>query len=113
RTDIFVDNVRDFGGYTRDPFNLEQVEVVKGPSSEYNGRGSTGGSINLVSKAPRLENSSNSTVAFGTDAYTRVTLDLNRALPGTSNTAARLNVLYHDQDTPGRNEVNNQRIGVA
>ena len=33
RTDIFVDGVRDFGGYTRDSFNLEQVEVAKGPSS--------------------------------------------------------------------------------
>jgi catecholate siderophore receptor len=30
RTDIFVDGVRDFGGYTRDSFNIEQVEVSKG-----------------------------------------------------------------------------------
>ncbi len=54
RTDIFVDGVRDFGGYTRDSFNLEQVEVAKGPSSGITGRGSTGGSINQVSKAPGL-----------------------------------------------------------
>ena len=33
RTDLFVDGVRDFGGYSRDPFNFEQVEVTKGPSS--------------------------------------------------------------------------------
>src|SRR4051812_10868834 len=46
RSDVFVDNVRDFGAYSRDPFNYEQVEVVKGPSSSYTGRGSTGGSIN-------------------------------------------------------------------
>jgi catecholate siderophore receptor len=32
RTDIFVDGIRDFGGYTRDSFNLEQVEGAKGPS---------------------------------------------------------------------------------
>jgi catecholate siderophore receptor len=113
RTDIFVDNVRDFGGYTRDPFNLEQVEVVKGPSSEYNGRGSTGGSINLVSKAPRLQEAYSTSVAMGTSNYGRVTLDLNKALPGTTNTAARLNVLYHDQDTPGRDEATNKRVGVA
>lgn len=42
RTNIFIDNVRDTGGYTRDPFNFEQVEVVKGPASAYNGRGSSG-----------------------------------------------------------------------
>ena len=52
RTDMFVDGVRDFGGYSRDPFNIEQVEVTKGPASSFAGRGSTGGSINLVSKAP-------------------------------------------------------------
>jgi catecholate siderophore receptor len=46
--------VRDSGGYTRDPFNVEQVEVVKGPSSSISGRGSTGGSVNLATKSPFL-----------------------------------------------------------
>src|SRR5690606_7514645 len=78
RTDIFVDNVRDFGGYTRDPFNLEQVEVVKGPSSDYSGRGSTGGSVNLVSKTANLTDSSNGSLFAGTDSYGRATLDVNR-----------------------------------
>src|SRR5688572_20429276 len=55
RTDLFIDNVRDFGGYSRDPFNIEQVEVFKGPTSSTAGRGSTGGSINLVSKSPVLD----------------------------------------------------------
>ena len=54
RTDFFIDGVRDSGGYTRDPFNVEQVEVVKGPSSSYSGRGSTGGSVNMATKAPHL-----------------------------------------------------------
>ena len=54
RNDIFVDGVRDIGPQTRDPFNLDQVEVVKGPASAYSGRGSTGGTINLVSKSPVL-----------------------------------------------------------
>ena len=52
RTDVFIDGVRDFGGYSRDPYNVEQVEVAKGPSSAYGGRGSTGGSVNLASKFP-------------------------------------------------------------
>jgi catecholate siderophore receptor len=113
RTDIFVDNVRDFGGYTRDPFNLEQVEVVKGPSSDYTGRGSTGGSINMVSKSPKLEDSTSASVSAGTDAYQRLSLDINRPIDQLDNTAARLNVLYHDQDTPGRDVVTNNRWGVA
>ncbi|MDB5422335.1 MAG: TonB-dependent siderophore receptor, partial [Brevundimonas sp.] len=47
---IFVDGIRDSGGQQREVFNLEQVEVIKGPDSVYSGRGSGGGSINLGSK---------------------------------------------------------------
>jgi catecholate siderophore receptor len=54
RNDIFIDGVRDLSPQSRDPFNLEQVEVVKGPGSAYTGRGSTGGSINLLNKLPGL-----------------------------------------------------------
>jgi catecholate siderophore receptor len=31
-TDLFVDGVRDIAQYTRDPFNLEAIEVIKGPA---------------------------------------------------------------------------------
>src|SRR5690606_7780873 len=44
----FVDGVRDLGAVTRDVFNLEQVEVVKGPSGGDIGRGASSGYINLV-----------------------------------------------------------------
>jgi len=55
RNDTFIDGVRDSGSYFRDSFNFESVEVLKGPSSTFFGRGSTGGIINQVSKAPRLD----------------------------------------------------------
>jgi catecholate siderophore receptor len=41
RNDVFVDGVRDLGPQTRDPFDLEQVEVAKGPGSVFSGRGSS------------------------------------------------------------------------
>ncbi|WP_105103536.1 TonB-dependent receptor [Microbulbifer pacificus] len=113
RTDIFVDNVRDFGGYTRDPFNLEQVEVVKGPSSDYSGRGSTGGSVNLVSKTANLSDTTRSNILAGTDSYGRATLDVNRTLDGIENAAARINIMTHEQDLAGRDGVSNSRWGVA
>ena len=55
RNDFYLDGVRDQGSYFRDIFNLESVEVLKGPSSHYFGRGSTGGIINQVSKIPQLD----------------------------------------------------------
>ena len=80
KTDIFVDNVRDFGGYTRDPFNFEQVEVIKGPSSSNGGRGSTGGSINLVTKRASLTPSYGGEIGGGTDNFFRTTIDINQPL---------------------------------
>ncbi|NBU82860.1 MAG: hypothetical protein EBS55_14570 [Flavobacteriaceae bacterium] len=48
--DFFIDGIRDFGSYYRDPFNLENIEVIQGPSSIAFGRGSAGGVIEQNSK---------------------------------------------------------------
>lgn len=111
RTDIFVDGVRDLGGYSRDPFNLEQVEVSKGPASSYTGRGSTGGAINLVSKTAQQRDFVSGSLGLGTDEYQRTTLDVNRQL--NEHTAARLNLMQHEQNVAGRDEVFNERTGIA
>jgi catecholate siderophore receptor len=80
RTDLFIDGVRDTGGYARDSFNFEQVEVVKGPASTYTGRGSTGGSVNIVTKAPRQNAFYRGEAGYGTDNYKRFTIDLNQPI---------------------------------
>jgi len=52
RNDIFLDGMRDFGSYYRDPFNYESIDVLQGPTSATFGRGSTGGVVNQESKTP-------------------------------------------------------------
>ncbi|MPY87841.1 MAG: TonB-dependent siderophore receptor [Luteitalea sp.] len=114
RTDIFIDGVRDFGGYARDPFNLEQVEVTKGPASAYAGRGSTGGAVNLTTKTPHLGPSYTAAFGGGTDAYRRGTIDVNQPIDGLgAGTSLRLNAMWTDAEVPGRDAVENQRWGVA
>ncbi len=116
RNDIFVDGIRDFASYTRDVFNVEQVEVVKGPASAQTGRGSTGGYINLFSKQPQLMTFVTGTGAVGLPDYGRATLDVNLGedtLGIGGGTAARLNLMYHTADSPGRDFVDSERIGVA
>ncbi|RAK57688.1 TonB-dependent receptor [Phenylobacterium deserti] len=108
---IFVDGIRDSGGQVREVFNLEQVEVVKGADSAYSGRGSGGGSINLTSKRPRLDNFINGSVAGGTDNYVRGTVDANYRLGETS--ALRLNLMGTQGDVPGREAVDLERWGFA
>ncbi|HEX6739365.1 MAG TPA: TonB-dependent siderophore receptor, partial [Vicinamibacteria bacterium] len=115
RTDMFIDGVRDTGGYSRDPFNLEQVEVTKGPASAYSGRGSTGGSVNLVSKSPGPTASRSGQVAAGAAAYKRGTVDVNQPLDavGLAGAALRFNAMWTDADVPGRDAVFQGRWGVA
>lgn len=113
RNDIFVDGVRDFGAYSRDPFNVEQVEVTKGPGSVYIGRGSTGGSLNLSSKRPLTETLQEMTLAAGTDNYSRSTIDVNQPIEGLAGSAVRLNAMWTQADTPGRDAVENERWGIA
>ncbi|ADG08574.1 TonB-dependent siderophore receptor [Caulobacter segnis] len=108
---VFVDGVRDTGGQTREVFNLEQVEVIKGPDSVYSGRGSGGGSINLSSKTPKAESFVGGSAAAGTDQYYRVTADGNYAF--AKNAALRLNLMATGGDTPGRDSVSFKRWGVA
>lgn len=52
--DQFIDGVRDDAPYYRDLSNVEQLEVVKGPSAVLFGRGSSGGIINRTTKKPNV-----------------------------------------------------------
>lgn len=54
QNDFYLDGMRDFGSYYRDPFNLQSIEVLEGPASVLFGRGSSGGAVNQVSKQPQL-----------------------------------------------------------
>lgn len=111
RNDIFIDGVRDISPQSRDPFNLEEVDVVKGPGSVYTGRGSTGGSINLLNKTPNLKKTFAGGVDLGTDRTRRFTGDIN--VPFSDSIAFRLNLLAHHSQVPGREVVNFNRWGVA
>jgi catecholate siderophore receptor len=111
RNDYFLDGIRDQGSYTRDVFNLESIEVLKGPSAVLFGRGSTGGAINQTSKTPRLEPLYTGTVSVGTGQLYRGTADIDQPLSKT--TAIRVNLLAHSQNFVDRNEAHAQRFGFA
>lgn len=108
---IFVDGVRDLGAISRDTFNTEQVEVIKGPSGADYGRTAPSGSVNMVSKQAWLENHADLSISRSTANQNRVTVDGNGQFSSTG--AARLNLLWEDSDVPGRDHVANRRYGVA
>lgn len=108
---VFLDGVRDTGGQQREVFNLEQVEVIKGPDAVYSGRGSGGGSINLASKSPKLNSFTNVGAGVGTDGYLRGTIDSNLPLGETA--ALRINLMGAQGDVPGRDAVDYDKWGLG
>lgn len=111
QTDTYIDGIRDSGSQSREIFDVEQIEVVKGPNSALGGRSSAGGGVNLITKTAQTYDINNATVGIGSDHYRRVTADLNRTLGADA--AFRLNVMGHEADVAGRNIVGGNRWGVA
>ncbi|MDF3934922.1 TonB-dependent receptor [Pseudomonas citronellolis] len=110
-SDTFLDGMRDVASQTREVFNLEQIEVSKGPGSAYTGAGSTGGSLNLVSKTAKLDDFNDASFTYGSDQTRRTTLDVNHTLG--DNAAFRLNLMKHEANVAGRDGVSVSRWGVA
>ncbi|NNM77884.1 TonB-dependent receptor [Sphingomonas sp. ID1715] len=110
--DLTQDGVRDSAQYSRtDPFNLQQIEVFNGANSVFNGSGSVGGTINLVSKLPQPDNLTIVQGSVGTDDYYRATVDSNwRA---SDLIAVRVNGMFHRNDVPGRDVEKFKRWGFA
>ncbi len=114
RNDLFIDGMRDFGSYYRDPFNTQEVEVLQGPASVTFGRGSTGGVVEQSTKTPGLNRFISGDVDFGTDLTRRVALDIDLPVPALGqNTAFRLNVMGDEGDVAGRDIAENRRFGIA
>ncbi|MET0619369.1 MAG: TonB-dependent siderophore receptor [Thermoanaerobaculia bacterium] len=114
RNDIYVDGMRDFGSYYRDPFHLQQVEVLKGPSSSEFGRGSTGGVINQSTKLPNLQPRMGAEAFIGTNNTYRATVDIDQTIPAFGEGSAfQLSAMGNQNHVAGRDVTQNQRWGVA
>jgi catecholate siderophore receptor len=110
-SDVFIDGMRDVAAQSREIFNIESVEISKGPGSAFTGAGSTGGSLNLITKEAHLGNAYNGGYTFGSDQTQRYTLDVNQQM--TDSSAVRLNLMKHDANVAGRNDVDVSRWGFA
>lgn len=110
---IFIDGVRDLGSFTRDMFNIEQVEVLKGPTGADTGRASAGGYINLQSKTPQAGEFFNASTSYGTEGRYRVTADVNRGISEDGSSAVRLNLMKQGGGVAGRDFVKNESYGIA
>jgi len=112
RSDVFVDGLRDPGMTTRETFAVEQIEITKGPSSSFAGRGTEGGAVNSITKQATTDyDFTRVDLGIGTDDYYRGTLDANFRLSDYA--AVRVNGLYAYEEVPNRNFSDRKRWGVA
>jgi catecholate siderophore receptor len=114
RTDMFLDGMRDIGMYYRDPWNLEDVQVLEGPDGILFGRGSTGGVIEQTSKTPQLDAFTAARVSAGTNDLERATVDMNEPIDGLGMPAAfRIDAMGDSNGVAGREVVKFGRYGFA
>ena len=93
-SDFLLDGLRDDVQYYRDLYNIDRVEVLRGPSASTVGHGAVGGLINRVSKLPRWRDAGELSLETGRWDHGRATVDLDRVL--APSLAMRVNAMAED-----------------
>jgi len=107
--DFFVDGVRDDVQYFRDFYNVDRVEVLKGPNAMIFGRGGGGGIVNRVLKRPSFKEARSVSASTDNWGAARLTADVDQPL--SSKAGIRLNGVYEDSDS-FRRHVDLKRFGI-
>ncbi|HSD75261.1 MAG TPA: TonB-dependent siderophore receptor [Steroidobacteraceae bacterium] len=107
--DMFVDGIRDDVEYFRDLYNVERVEVLKGPNGMIFGRGAVGGLINRVTRQANREEVREATAQGYSEGGGRFTGDFGTAVGEAL--GLRVTALYEDTDSY-RDEVTFERVGI-
>jgi iron complex outermembrane receptor protein len=100
---LFLDGLQQsVGFYTNsrtDPFTLERVEVIKGPSSMLYGQSSVGGLLNFVSKRPQAEQKSELQLQYGSFDRKQIAFDSTGPLDDDGTLLYRVVAIQRDSQT--------------
>ena len=107
--DFFVDGIRDDVQYFRDLYNVDRVEVLKGPNAMIFGRGGGGGIVNRVTKRSSLGTYRESCCPATAKAASRSTGDVDQPLG--DGVGLRVNGMYENGDS-FRRHVDLERYGI-
>ncbi len=107
--DFFVDGVRDDVQYFRDFYNVDRVEVIKGPNAMIFGRGGGGGIVNRVTKRASFGDYREALTSTDSVGGIRLTGDLDQSV--AQGVGFRVNGLYENGDS-FRRHVELERYGV-
>ena len=108
--DFFLDGVRDDVQYYRSLYNVEQVEILRGPNALLFGRGGTGGIINRVTKKAVLGEAFGG-YDLGTDSFGALDFAADYNVQTSSNSALRFNI-HSDALENHRDHYDGTRFGM-
>jgi iron complex outermembrane receptor protein len=83
----------------QDTFNIDRIEVVKGPASALFGRSNAGGLVNIVTKRPQPAPLGTLAVTAGSFDLRRATIDVGGALHASQGFAGRVNAAYEESNS--------------
>ena len=92
-------------------FDVERVEVLRGPQGTLYGRNATAGVVNLVSRAPRMKFGAEADVSFGNFGLKQVQGMIN--VPLGEQTALRLALIASDSTGSATNVFDGSKIGAS
>ena len=108
--DFYQDGVRDDVQYYRSLYNLDQVEILRGPNALLFGRGGTGGMINRVTKKAVIGETFTAH-DIGIDSFGASDLGLDTNVQLDNNSALRIN-LHSDDLANHRDHYDGSRLGI-
>ena len=100
-TNAYTDGLRNSntGYYAPEPYGMDRIEVLKGPSSVMYGQGSPGGIINFVSKRPLFESHREVGLSTGSNNRLQASMDIGDVVDEKSTLAYRLVALGRNADS--------------
>ncbi len=108
--DFYQDGIRDDVQYYRSLYNVEQLEVLRGPNALLFGRGGTGGLINRVTKKAKIGEAFGF-LDVGADSFGAADIAVDANFATSENTAVRLN-LHTDSLANHRDFYEGERYGI-
>ena len=108
--DFYQDGMRDDVQYYRSLYNVDQLEVLKGPNALLFGRGGTGGLINRVSKKALIGETFTG-LNVGLDSFGAGDFAIDGNLEVNDSVAFRLNA-HSDSLANHRDQYDGQRFGI-
>lgn len=106
--DLYLDGLRipqiasqsgGYSGFVVEPYSLESVEILRGPSSALFGQSNVGGIVNMVSKQPQAEASHEIYLRGGSFERKEFGADITGPINNDPRFTYRLNGIFRDSNT--------------